>query len=266
VHPRKNRPVLFEVVARTQRARPRTTPPQAPAAPPSPTSTSPTAVLAVTPPTPAATPGGWRRYIPLDFGGGDIRVVLSRPQAALVGVGLIVLLLAVFFIGRYSAGPLPANTFSVEDFLAAGPAPETPPTAAPAPTPGRGRNGGPIVTPPVQPGEEIPVAKGAPPPPLPPTEAGSPEASTLAHDSYYVVVQYFRLRDRPLADAALEFLRVRGVECTIRTGSDLQLVATEAFSSEQQAERLRKRIVDIGKEYRKSGGGYDFASARARKF
>ncbi len=197
--------------------------------------------------------------------------MLSRPQAALVGAGLVVLLLAAFFVGRYSGNPLPTKSVAIEDLLPTSPAPEPPPTAAAAPTPGRGRSASPIVTPLAQPAQEAPAVKPAPREPAPqpppaPTETEPPDASTLARDTFYVVVQHFRLRDRQRADAAQEFLRSRGIECTIRAGTDLQLVATEAFASEQQAENLRKRIIDVGKEYREGGGGYDFASAKARKF
>jgi hypothetical protein len=269
VHPRKNRPVLFEVVARTQRARPRPAPPAAPTA----AQTGPSASIPAAPSPPtqpaAAAPSDWRRFFRLNLASGEIRLALSRPQAALAGAGLVVLLMAVFFVGRYSASALPPKTVAIEDILPAGPVPEPPPTATAAPIPGRGRSSAsPIVTPLPLSAQETPVAKPPPhetaPPPAP--EPESPGAPALAHDSFYVVVQYFRLRDRSLADAAREFLRSNGIECMIRTGTDLQLVATEPFASEQQAEGLRKRIVEIGKEYRKSGGGYDFASAKARKF
>jgi cell division septation protein DedD len=234
------------------------------AAPPSPTSTPvPTpAPLPTAASTPSAASFAWRRFLRLDLGGGEIRLALTRPQAALAGVGLIVLLMAAFFVGRYSGNALPAKTVAVEDILSASPTSEPPPTATAAPVPGRGRGASPIVTPLAQPVQEPSVAK----PPPAPTATEPPGESVLAHDSFYVVVQHFRLRDRERADAAQEFLRSRGIECTIQTGADLQLVATEPFASEQQAESLRKRIVDIGKEYRESGGGYDFASAKARKF
>jgi hypothetical protein len=100
-----------------------------------------------------------------------------------------------------------------------------------------------------------------------PKEADAGDSFTFAASSYYVVVQHFRIRDRDRAVAAKEFLRSKGVECVIRPGGgDLELVATEAFTSEPAAHELVKRVLGLGKEYWNSGGGYEFTGAKARKF
>lgn len=267
MRPRKNRPVLFEVVARTQRTRGRS--PVPPPTAPSPVPGSPSDAPRVTPPTAPAVPQEVkRRWGEVRVAGGRIHFALTPLQSAVAGVGLVVLLVAVFLAGRRSVEPPGSKAQTIEDFLVGSPVPEPPPTEARPPTPGHGRNTSSVVTPLAQPGEDTTPAK---PParelaPPSPQEAESSDAFTFVRDSYYVVVQYFRLRDRPRAVAAQEFLHAKGVECTIRTGTDLQLIATERFSSEQQADALRKHIADLGKEYRESGGGYDFASAKARKF
>lgn len=229
---------------------------------------SPSDAPRVTPPTAPAVPQEVkRRWGEVRVAGGRIHFALTPLQSAVAGVGLVVLLVAVFLAGRRSVEPPGSKAQTIEDFLVGSPVPEPPPTEARPPTPGHGRNTGPVATPLAQPSEDATAAK--PPtrePAASPQEAESTDAFTFVRDSYYVVVQYFRLRDQPRAVAAQEFLHAKGVECIIRAGTDLQLIATERFSSEQQADPLRKRIADLGKEYRESGGGYDFASAKARKF
>lgn len=214
-----------------------------------------------------------RRLGGLHVTNGRIHFALTWPQAAVVGISLLVLLVVVFQVGRRSNEPPNPRRATLEDILSGTTVAETPTTVAPPPTPGHGRSVNPVATPLPQPSEDAaaakpPVREPPPrrvPPPERPAQAEPPEAFTPVADSYYIVVQHFRLRDQQRAEAAQEFLRSHGVPCAIRTGADLQLVATAPFSSEQQAENLRKRIVDVGKEYRESGG-YDFASARARKF
>jgi hypothetical protein len=178
--------------------------------------------------------------------------------------GVLVLLGAAFIVGRRSAEPPVPGAPTIEDIFAGTTAPETPPPVVSAPTPGQGRGPGAVATP------AAPLSEPAPTAPVPVRE-GTPRPKpaddfVLTPGAYYVVVQHFRLRDGERAAAAQDFLRSKGVECVIRTGADLQLVATGRFESEQQAETLRTRIVELGKEYREAGGGYDFASAKARKF
>jgi hypothetical protein len=207
---------------------------------------------------------------------GRVHLALSWPQLAVAGAVLVILLVVVFQVGRRSGQPRQTKVDQLDDILAGATVVEPPPASVAAPpTPGRGRSAGPVATPLAPPSEGPPAAKPVarepapprtPPPAPPPQETKAGEPFQPAPDSYYVVAQHFRLRDRQRAEAAQEFLRGKGIECDIQAGADLQLVATEQFSSEQQAESLRKRVVEAGKEYRESGGGYDFASAKARKF
>jgi cell division septation protein DedD len=226
-------------------------------------------VTGAAPPSVHETRQGWtsvRRVA------GRFQLALTWPQLAIAGVALVVLLVVAYQIGRRSAERPDPNALSIAEVLADRKVPEPTPTQVPSqtqaqpPTPGRGHNA--VVTPPAP----APPEKAAVKPPVrealpqPKPDDKSKEAETLVPDSFYIVVQHFRLRDRERASAAQEFLRSKGVRCLIRTGPDLQLIATERFASETQADALRKRIVDLGKEYRESGGGYDFASAKARKF
>ncbi len=263
--PRKNRPVLFEVVARAQRARARSpSPPTAPAQPPPPASTAAPPPRAPSPAPAPSLPDAAARPVIARAAGGRIQLSLTRPQAAIAVAGVLVLLGAAFIVGRRSAEPPVPGAPTIEDIFAGTTAPETPPPVVSAPTPGQGRGPGAVATP------AAPLSEPAPTAPVPVRE-GTPRPKpaddfVLTPGAYYVVVQHFRLRDGERAAAAQDFLRSKGVECVIRTGADLQLVATGRFESEQQAETLRTRIVELGKEYREAGGGYDFASAKARKF
>ena len=221
--------------------------------------------------------------------GDHVYISLNRLHLIVVAVGALIVLLAVFQAGRASArGPTPKQP-TLENVLSgapekAAPAPsESTKTSAPPPSPNPRKSAGPVATPlgdakPADDGAGQ-AARGAPArtsPPAPPKEkekekqAEKPKepADTFSPvpNSYYIVIQHFRTRDRDKADAAREFLRGKGVESVVRTGGgDLELVATEAFSSEPPAQTLVRRILELGKEYRNSGGGYDFTGAKAIK-
>jgi len=100
-----------------------------------------------------------------------------------------------------------------------------------------------------------------------PAPSVQPEPASFSVNSYYVVVQHFPKRAQSAAEAARDFLQSRGVPCVIRVGAgDLELVAIEGFATEQQAQDLVRRILELGKEYWNSGGGYNFLGAKARRF
>jgi hypothetical protein len=205
-----------------------------------------------------------------------LHVALGWPHLVVAGVILIVGLTVAFQIGRRSAQPPAQAPGDLSNILTSTPIPEVPKKEAAPPRPGQGRSAGPVVTP-LNPTAE-PVAKPKPPPaqpapasaqpaPEPPKAAKPDEEFEFAASSYYVVIQHFRTRDRERAAAARDFLGTKGVACVIRPGGgDLELIATEAFAAERQSQDLVRRILDFGKEYRVAGGGYDFASAKARKF
>ncbi len=261
---RKNRPVLFEVVAKTQRTRRRglslwsATPSTAPPpAPPSPAATP------MSHEPPAESPSRPRTF---SVATGRVHLALGWLHLTALGVLAVVILVAVYRAGARSGQP-PAPSTGELDFLMAEPprtTPEPQPTAAP-PTPARGRPGGAVVTPlapfPEPPRAAEPAATESGPPTEPPGESFA-----FVADSYYVVAQHFPRRARAAADAARDFLRSKGIECVVHGGAgDWMLVATQRFATERDAARLQARIRELGREYFVIGR-YDFKDAAARKF
>jgi hypothetical protein len=213
------------------------------------------------------------------YSSGRLNLALGWPHLAVVAVLLVILVVTAFQIGHSSGKPpAPKNTADLSELL-------TTPTPAPAarseappPAPAPKRSAGPVATPALPAGEDAGPGKAASHAPpdakaaeakekAKPKEPDTGDSFAFAANSFYVVVQHFRIRDRDRAVAAKEFLRAKGIECTIRPGGgDLELVATEAFNSESAARDLVKRVLDFGKEYWNSGGGYEFTGAKARKF
>jgi hypothetical protein len=119
----------------------------------------------------------------------------------------------------------------------------------------------------------------APPPAVgekPPT--GEPAGPTieLRRGFHYIVVQHFPTRKADDARAAAQFLIDRGLPCALYPGSDIRLLLTEPFLMDQddaaqaksetrRADKLLTKVRELGVEFRKSGGGYDFAGATIRK-
>lgn len=264
---RKNRPVLFEVVAKTQRTRRRGLSlwSVTPSATPSPTPSPPPATPVLPPgaPGPAESPSRPRTF---SVANGRVHLVLGWLHLTALGVLAIVILFAVYRAGARSGQP-PAPSTGELDFLMAEPArttPEPPPTVPP-PTPARGRPGGAVVTP-LAPFPEPPrAAEPATTESGPPTEPPG-ESFAFVADSYYVVAQHFPRRARAAADAARDFLRSKGIECVVHGGAgDWMLVATQRFATERDAARLQARLRELGREYFVVGR-YDFKDAAARKF
>jgi type IV secretory pathway VirB10-like protein len=205
-----------------------------------------------------------------------LHVALGWPHLAVASVILIVGLAVAFQIGRRSAQPPTPAPSDLSNILTNTPAPEAPKKEVAPPKPGQGRGAGPVATPLNPAAEPAPTVNPPPPRPTPAPAQPAPEPAKVAKSdeafefaggSYYVVIQHFRTRDRERATAARDFLGTKGVACVIRPGGgDLELIATEAFASERQAQDLVRRLLEFGKEYRGAGGGYDFASAKARKF
>lgn len=200
--------------------------------------------------------------------GGRVHFALGWPELSVLAVLLLVIVVAAYEMG-VKAGRSAAKT-------APPPAPpsgavdtETSKVERSELTPGhRPTSGGGVVTPPRATGAEgAKTEKQAekPPAPLPKKEEPT-AASALKGGSFYVVVQHFRQRDSDAAEAARAFLHSNGIECVIQRGQDLMLIATEAFSAETQAKDLANRIRELGKEYRRTGGGYDFKDCGPRRF
>lgn len=256
---RKNRPVLYEVVNRSRRARTRSggwrfsaAPPAAPAAADRP------AAPPAAPARPAAAPPAGTRAV--RFADGRLRLDLGWPHLAVAAVLLVAVLVGVFQAGRRSARPATAADLS-PDFLFNAPEAADAGAQRVEPMPGDRGITGPIVTP-LDPrgGEDDGTAASGTPGPV------EEEPRELASGFYYVVVQYFPRSERAAAEAAQQFLQARGVECRVLARrADLVLVATQPFTSEAQAENLKRRIRDIGKEYFPIGR-YDFRGCLAVRF
>jgi hypothetical protein len=261
VNPRKKKPVLFEVVARTERSKARASgPPRKP----------------------------WLRLVggnTLDAGGPVLPPsVAASPFLArwawlvLAGAVVVIAVVTGVQVGWRSAQP-PATQAGDAGELLATPA-EAPRTEAPYPVPVQGRVPTTVATPERVAREDKPAPpvagrpseaaseRGPAPATARPAENDDPnDRFVFTPGAYYVVVQHFRIRDRDRAVAAREYLRGKGVECVVRRGGgDLELVATTAFNGEGAARDLVKRILDLGKEYWTSGGGYEFTGAKARRF
>jgi hypothetical protein len=201
------------------------------------------------------------------FEDGRLHLALGWIHLLVIGVALAVVLAATFQAGRRSAQPGSPAPADIDDLLAGQPPADTLKTEAAVPVPGQGRGTGQILTPLGQAAGEETRAKPSPPTPPAAKQPEPVEAFAFTSDAYYVVVQHFRPRDSDQAAAARDFVRSKGVGCTVRQAAgDLELVATEAFSSEAAAQNLMRRVRDLGKEYWNAGGGYDFAGAKPRKF
>ncbi len=258
--PRKNRPVLFEVVARTQRSRRRSgvimrgTPAGA--------TTAPSAVREPTVAAPVAPAGP--REPAVQIADGRLRLVLGWPHAIVLGALLVAVVVAAFQAGVRSMQPAGGSNGDLEELLAAVPQTEAQPAEVRLPTPARGRGAVPVVTPLTTPSSE--ESSAAPTPPSQDELLAPPETPTLVAGAYYVVVQHFPRRAREAAEAARAFLRARGVECVLHGGAgDWMLIVAQPFASEREAAKLVSRVRELGKEYFPTGR-YDFKEAAARKF
>lgn len=202
---------------------------------------------------------------------GRLYVDLGWPGMAVVGVALLFVLFIAFQAGGRFYRPQPAREpapgllgLGHEPAGAAAPdkeiAPEHRQAAQPVVTPNLPRAEGPSGEP------ERPAAKPAEP----------PASSTKLQAGYhYVVIQYFRKTEKEAAVKAAKFLRGKGVDCVIFEGVDLQLVATEPFlimqkdanagaAEKRRCDDLKKRIRELGKEYKEQGGGYTFKDCEER--
>ncbi len=284
--PRKNRPVLFEVIARTQRARGRgfsvrpATPAQPAGAPGAPTGSG------------AAEPGFRpvppRPYAPLEFfsvENGRLCLSLGWPHLAIAGAVIIGLCVAFYFIGR-SGRSVPSAPVDNSAVAAAGQPVQRPVPERPAPKPGSSRGNAPAVNLRSPAGEEPPAAKAPEPPAraaqpqpgpaqLPPQAARQPAAvpkqpepePKLEAGAYHVVVQHFPASRKEEAEPARAFLASRNIPCVIKEGArgSVLLIAGQAFKSEEEAQGLVAKVLEAGKEYFKTTSTYDFHGAYAEK-
>ncbi|MEW6250361.1 MAG: hypothetical protein AB1716_06925 [Planctomycetota bacterium] len=262
--PRKNRPVLYELISRNQRTRTRGFSPRPPAPTPGATTASGSG-------SESGTTGPRARPF-VGFEDGALCAVLSWPYLVGLAVVLILLLAGAYRLGVRS-GRLQGAVQPAEN-------PPTPTAAQAAekprsrvdPTPGssRGERG---VAAPQTVSREEPRPRPPEPKPPAPQQGGAPPAkpaddAELAPGFYYVIVQHFSAAKRADAEAARDFLRgpEAHIECVLRQrGPDIVIVATQRFDSERTAQALVQKVTDAGKQYWKAGGGYKFQGAYALK-
>jgi hypothetical protein len=260
----RKKPVLFEVVARSRRSRGRAAQKTVrqqtahkPAPPAQPEHGQPAA--------PGGTATPTRRPPAVSTQAGRLHLVLGWPHLVVAGVLAAVVLWATVQAGARSARPRPENPDSSMAAIIGDNPPDTPDQqpALPTPTPVAGDSrvaipddgsAGDDVESTMDGGEA--------------DQEGEPgDDFSFEPGSYYVVIQYFRTRNRDHAYAARNFLRANGVDCIVHRGrGDYQLVATQRFASPQGADALIRRIQTLGAEYQRSGGGYGFQEPRALKF
>ncbi len=269
--PRKKRPVLYEVVSRSQRGRSwkpssrggtTTESPAPPTTEPQPTPRAAPAPATPPPARPTDAPRSAR------FADGRLYLVLGWPHLAVAAVLLFAVVIASFQAGQRSTLPPVAQDANSLDAMLGGDA-DRPPADEPGSTAIRPGGGsvGPIRTPL---NDEAVTHVDPPPtadkPPGPAAEDPSPAPPAFRDDRYYVRVQCFPKRRRTAADQARDYLRSHGVPCTVvERPADLALVALEPFASQQQAQSLVRRVRELGKEYF-TIAGYDFGGCEPKKF
>ncbi len=172
--------------------------------------------------------------------GGRLRISLNQVSAAVLVLGLILLLVGVFLLGRRTASSAPA-------------APQPAPPPAGREAPGERQTG------------------GIPPLPHPPLTAQSPEDEAEATSTgparqkghWYLVIQVGIL-NKAQAEAIQDYLKNKGVQTTVYrsrfyshkwTVKDLR-----GFTSGDSPEvtAYKKWIEKLGQEYADKGGLYDF--------
>lgn len=288
--PRKNRPVLYEVVRRRgprdlfwKRAVPPTAAADRPETLTPPPLSQPAHVSAPPrpqPPAPAPRAGAAParpRSVRIDDG--KVFLTLGWQQLTIVGVLLLILAVVVFQAGKLYATKVAATTTTNDQVYDPPPTkPETPPDkpkgdteTPPSGETGavhRGPRGSSVATPPRR-GEDSPPkveAKLETPPANPPTP---PKSERPKHDfqvgATYLVIQHFPKSKLEDADKAAEFLKSKGIDCVVESRKDEHvLTATQAFRLDQKGgdlqrekqrlEQLRTRVKELGREYFMIGG------------
>lgn len=259
--PRKKRPVLYEVVNRSRRSRGRTSTFRTPVAPPAPPGEPAPPPSAAPPPRLEPLPVSTRAGVTpptarpiVHLAGRRILLNLGWPELLFLSVLFIAIVGGAFKAGQRSAAPPDPDrsaTFLDEPRatpLAAVPADGLPDSFSPAPA------------------ESSPPAGTTPrtAPTRPPPEPPPPALETGYH---YVVVQFFPKSRRHHADAARDFLRANAVDCIVHSApNDLRLVVTQRFDEPAAARDLIRRLRELGQEYTRQGGGYDFAGCQTIRF
>jgi hypothetical protein len=266
---RKKRPVLYEVVNRSRRSRGRTaawrsteTSTTSQPAPEKAATPRPSPPTCATPPV-AESPGEPLLRVAND----RLYVVLSWPYVAVAAAVVVAIVAGSFYAGRRSAMPVEPNAPTGDQLFEESelvPAEVAEAELAPTHRPREIE----VATPVEQPRDRAqPVEQPRERRPSPRPEPEPEPEFVFQPDHHYVLVQYFPTRRRDHAEAAAEFLRTNGIDCVIQQAPrDLRLYAAQPCATLQAARRLQQRIVDLGEEYARQGGGYDFAGSEPHKF
>ena len=268
---RKARPVLYEVARRGRPREPhlkhRPEPPSAEVAP---------ATNSVVPLAEPTRPDEMAKASPgIQVVDERVHFALSWPAIAMVLAAVVVALAVSFHAGtRYgqrTSTPADGEAAHLVADQSAGASAEDPRAAANEPR--SGARAIPPATPPAS-------AEGSTPartPGRPAPREQQPPRAELQAGQHYVFIQYFRKTRMENAQAAAAFLRANGLPCTIqRARDDIRLIATEPFKldtedaatrqrEKQRCEEIKRRIKQLGEEYRRSGGGYAFDQCREQK-
>lgn len=265
---RKKRPVMYEVIRRSQRSEAEEA--ARPARAPERSRREPVRAAATVVPTcPRAEEPQLQPRLPVvrmtDRG---VAIQLGWTGCAVLAIGTLCVLAVTFGAGsRYARETSTGDTDNQ-----AGLAGESASGADPAD--GRRTAGTSVAVPPRSRAIDANRARGA---------AQRPERRETrpfdARKGYsYIVAQYFPKSKLQDARNAAVFLRSRGVACAVERGSkDIRLIATEPFLIDQKdaakrkrekrrAEDLQKQIRRIGKEYTRTGGRYAFDQCPLKKF
>jgi hypothetical protein len=249
---RKNRPVLYEVVGRTQPRESVWKRPPAPAAPP-PSVGTPAPAPERPSPFASVPRVRWAR-----FSAGRLHLDLGWPGMAATGIVLVFLLVIAFDAGRRLARPgAPGSA----------PAPTSGAPARVIPDRSQAPDAGDLGSE-AHPQEGLGGEAAAPSgEPAEEHEGEKPSESQFEfqHGYSYVVVQHFRKSQMAAAKTAGNFLGEHGVPCVIVQGADLMLIASEPLLLEQSdaraksiaerhCEELKTKIRTLGKEYAKDHG------------
>jgi hypothetical protein len=267
---RRNRPVLYELVSRSQRSRSWTTstgesPKPAPEKP-KPQAPPPPAAR---PPTRNQSPGSVRVV------NGRVHLTLGWPQFTVLGAVLLVALVVAFQAGVSSVQPgTPTEDtplFPVDDEAA----PAEPDAEPLRPAVADDRPTRQVA---------VPEQRSTPAEPAAPTAAAAApdvaENYDFRPDHAYVIVQHLPKSRRGL-EAAKEiqaFLVANGLKSIVRVGNskrDYEVVLTEPFATKSsnaaverrerdRATRLMERVRSLGKEY--ASKGYSFSGTYLRQY
>lgn len=267
---RKKRPVLYEVVARSQRTpswratpRSQTTQPQ----PQPPTTTADTD-------EPASKAGPTEPAV--EVAAGKLHLALGWPHLLVLGALLVVIVVGSFQAGVRSAQPASEDSSSLDEIL------NQPPTPANADDAGNLETSHrptavhtPVHEKPAESNSREPTPRPTQPRPT------TPESFDFRTGYTYIVIQHLPKSGagRKAGEQICAFLVSHSVPCTVRVGNsgrDLEVVATEAFLTRQddsaaarrerqRAAQLQQRIRELGEEYNPIGG-YSFEGCYLRTF